>query len=109
VVTRERRLSGEVVDVEDETGRALQVQQPRARQRRIERLEIAPVDEVDLDREPRQKLAQQPVGIGVDVAHADDALSGGDVGEDCRADGGHPARKCPRRFAALERRDLVLK
>ena len=100
------REGTDVVGLHGPARRALEVEEPRARQRGLHRPKIAAVDVVDRDAEPAHQGLEQPIGVGIDVADAQDPVARRHEGEDAAGDRRHAAREADGLLAALERRHL---
>ena len=104
----QRRQPRQVLGLEHPAGRAFEIEQPRPGQRPGDRVGVAAIDELDGDAEARQHLQHHPVGVGIDMAHAQDAVAAAAQAEDGRADRPHAAGEATRRLGALQRRELAL-
>src|SRR6185312_12828604 len=89
--TSQRGEGGDVEGFDLPARRALQVEEAGTGESGGDGGGVAAVDIVDGDAQARQDGAEEPEGVGVDVANGDDAVAGAEEGEDGRRDGRHAA------------------
>ena len=104
----DRRQRAHVERLEQPRGRAFQVEELRARDRRGDGGVVAAVDIGRLDTQPPQQRLEQAEGVGIEVAHRDDAVAGRDDRKHGRGDRRHAAGRRQRVLGTFERRDLFL-
>ena len=92
----------DVVRLHDPARRAFHVEQPGARQRLIDRHLVAAIDIGHVDLHPFEDCPEQTKGVGIDMAHSDDAVTGGDDTQDRGGNGGHAAGKAQSVLGAFQ-------
>ena len=104
----DRGQRAHVERLEEPRGRALQVEELRARYRCGDGGVVLAVDIGRDDSQPPQQRLEQAEGVRVEVAHRDDAVAGRDDRKHGRGDRRHAAGRGQRVLRTLERGDLFL-